>query len=186
MKSYESSASQLALPDRESPLVVAWPTAGNVAGFLEFSQAEDWQAFITSLSLNASVPRPVALKFSRAQKLYLLGWLDFSLIKAGELASLIALELALTDKVGQHFPARKRTFAGMLRHLVAVEGLTDDQIPMIIRCGGTAIGQLTGDSNPTLAQRRNQLAHGDPFEGFPVAGLLELVRDLINYTYRIR
>ncbi len=28
------------------------------------------------------------------------------------------------------------------------------------------------------------LAHGDPFEGLPTGGLLELVRDLINFAYR--
>jgi len=44
--------------------------------------------------------------------------------------------------------------------------------------------QLTGETRPTLAERRNGLAHGDPFDASPVAGLLELVRDLINYAYR--
>jgi hypothetical protein len=28
------------------------------------------------------------------------------------------------------------------------------------------------------------MAHGDPFDGFPVGGLLELVRDLITFAYR--
>jgi hypothetical protein len=28
------------------------------------------------------------------------------------------------------------------------------------------------------------LAHGDPFDGLPTGGLLELVRDLINFAYR--
>jgi hypothetical protein len=31
---------------------------------------------------------------------------------------------------------------------------------------------------------RNDLAHGIPFRELPWAGLLELVRDLINYAYR--
>jgi hypothetical protein len=43
---------------------------------------------------------------------------------------------------------------------------------------------LTGKTHPTLAERRNSLAHGDPFDGPPTAGLLELVRDLINFAYR--
>ena len=46
------------------------------------------------------------------------------------------------------------------------------------------IGQLTGETSPTLAERRNTLAHGDPFEGLPTSGLLELLRDLINFAYR--
>lgn len=55
---------------------------------------------------------------------------------------------------------------------------------MVARCGRTAIGQLVGDIHPTLAERRNALAHGDPFDGLPTGGLLELVRDLINFAYR--
>ena len=68
--------------------------------------------------------------------------------------------------------------------MVQADGLTDAQIPMSVRCGGSALGQLTGETHPTLAERRNLLAHGDPFDGFPTGGLLELVRDLINYAYR--
>jgi len=41
---------------------------------------------------------------------------------------------------------------------------------------------------PSLADRRNGMAHGDPFgesgAGGPCAGLLELLRDLIDYAYR--
>jgi hypothetical protein len=68
--------------------------------------------------------------------------------------------------------------------MVDSDGLADAQIPMVVRCGGTAVGQLTGNTHPTLAERRNALAHGDPFDGLPVGGLLELVRDLINFAYR--
>jgi hypothetical protein len=28
------------------------------------------------------------------------------------------------------------------------------------------------------------MAHGDPFDGLPVGGLIELVRDLITFAYR--
>jgi hypothetical protein len=43
---------------------------------------------------------------------------------------------------------------------------------------------MIGNLLPTLAERRNGLAHGDPFEGLPTGGLLELARDLINFAYR--
>ncbi|WP_333885786.1 hypothetical protein [Sphingobium yanoikuyae] len=39
---------------------------------------------------------------------------------------------------------------------------------------------------PTLDERRNALAHGDPFDGMPTSGLVELVRDLISFAYRDR
>jgi hypothetical protein len=55
---------------------------------------------------------------------------------------------------------------------------------MIQKRGGTIIGLLTGSRDPDLAEMRNALAHGDPFDGFPHSGLLELIRDLIEYAYR--
>jgi hypothetical protein len=105
-------------------------------------------------------------------------------LKAGELAALIALELALMDRYGGQITKSKRSFAALLKFMVESDGLTDDRIPMVVRCGGTAVGQLIGATHPTLAERRNALAHGDPFDGLPTGGLLELVRDLINYAYR--
>ena len=143
-----------------------------------------WRDFIGALGVHPALPQIVTAKFARAQTLYLLGWIDAGLIKAGELAALIALELALTDRYGGLFNGKKPSFARLLRHLVDKDGLTDTEIPMVAKYGGTAIGQLIGDVRPTLAERRNSLAHGDPFEGWPTSGLLELARDLINYAYR--
>jgi hypothetical protein len=174
----------IALSDREEPVLLAWPTQGNAGGFIQFEKASDWRAFVESLGIDPRIPEIVRAKFARAQTLYLLGWADFSVIKAGELAALIALELALMDRYGGRPTKNKRSFAALLKHMVEVDGLTDAQIPMVVRSGGTALGQLTGDTRPTLAERRNALAHGDPFDGLPTGGLLELARDLINFAYR--
>ncbi|WP_413993815.1 hypothetical protein ACMDCR_03455 [Labrys okinawensis] len=174
----------IALRDREEPVLLAWPTQGNAGGFIQFQKAADWRAFVERLGIDARIPEIVRAKFTRAQTLYLLGWADFSVLKAGELAALIALELALMDRYGGHISKNKRSFAALLKYMVSADGLTDAQIPMVVRCGGTALGQLTGDTRPTLAERRNALAHGDPFDGLPTGGLLELVRDLINFAYR--
>jgi hypothetical protein len=118
--------------------------------------------------------------------LHLLAWLDFDLIKAGELIALTALELALTDRYGHKVRDKKGKiyFHRLLAYLPKHDGLTDEKIPMVKRCGGSAIGMLNGKTRPALAEIRNQLAHGYPFDGFPYAGLLELVRDLIEYAYR--
>jgi len=171
------------LPSREDPLFLAWPAGGQAGGFLTFDQPEAWRAFVDSLGIHPLIPVIVQAKFARAQTLYLLGWIDMGLIKAGELAALIALELALADRYGGAIK-KKTSFAALLKHMVLVDGLTDADIPMVVRCNGTAIGQLIGDVRPTLAERRNSIAHGDPFEGLPTGGLLELARDLINYAYR--
>lgn len=174
----------ITLSDRDEPLLLAWPTEGSAGGFIQFEKAADWRAFVASLGIDTRIPEIVRAKFARAQTLYLLGWVDFSVLKAGELAALIALELALMDRYGGCIPKNKRSFAALLKFMVDSDGLTDAQIPMVVRCGGTAIGQLTGEIHPTLAERRNSLAHGDPFNGLPTGGLLELVRDLINFAYR--
>lgn len=179
-----SDHSHITLSDRDEPVLLAWPTQGNVGGFISFEKATDWRAFVESLAIDARIPEIVRAKFARAQTLYLLGWVDFSVLKAGELAALIALELALMDRYGGQVKKSKRSFAALLKFMVESDGLTDDRIPMVVRCGGTAIGQLIGATHPTLAERRNALAHGDPFDGLPTGGLLELVRDLINYAYR--
>lgn len=174
----------IALTDRDEPVLLAWPTDGNAGGFIRFAKASDWRAFVASLDIDPRIPEIVRAKFARAQTLYLLGWVDFSVVKGGELAALIALELALMDRYGGQLSKNKRSFAALLKYMVDVDGLTDAQIPMVARCRGTALGQLTGETHPTLAERRNSLAHGDPFDGLPTGGLLELVRDLINFAYR--
>lgn len=174
----------ITLRDRDEPLLLAWPTEGSEGGLIRFEKAADWRTFVASLGIDTRIPEIVRAKFARAQTLYLLGWVDFSILKAGELAALIALELALMDQYGGRISKNKRSFAALLKFMVDSDGLNDAQIPMVVRCGGTAIGQLTGETHPTLAARRNSLAHGDPFDGLPTGGLLELVRDLINFAYR--
>jgi hypothetical protein len=161
-----------------------WPSPGLPGGMIQFNEPDEWRRFIVGLGIDARIPDIVQLKFRRAQALYLLGWIDLDVLKAGELAALIALELTVMDRYGDKIPKKKRSFATLLKHMVDVDGLEDAHIPMIVRTGGTAIGFVTGASEPSLSQRRNGMAHGDPFDGLPVGGLLELVRDLINYAYR--
>ncbi len=158
---------------------------------ISFSRFSDWQAFVLDLGLRRIVPKTVAAKFERGQKLILLAWLDFDLFTTGELIALTALELALKDRYGAKVKRSNGSihFADSLRHMVEEDGLTDPEVPMLQRCGGgTVVGFLKGESKPTLAERRNGLAHGDPFgasgAGSYCAGLFELVRDLIDYAYR--
>src|SRR3546814_14941233 len=88
------------------------------------------------------------------------------------------------DRYGGQIARRKRSFAALLTHMVEVDGLSDAPIPMVARCGGTAVGQLTGGTRPTLAERRNRLAHGNPFDGLTFGSLLDLCRVLITFSYR--
>ena len=190
------------LQHRTEPLVLIWPAPGSPAAVYKFTTPDEWRAFVATLSLDPRIPDIIRLKFERAQKLFLLGWIDADLIKGAELVALTTLELALKDRFGHVVPRLsgkkidpvspegmmvqpiRYSFRALLKHLVDGEGLTDVQIPMIVRCGGTAIGQLNGETKPTLDDRRNAMAHGDPFDGMPTSGLIELVRDLIMFAYR--
>ncbi len=122
-----------------------------------------------------------------------------------------ALELALTDRYANAETQRRRklvakkaenenrtitkserwwteyaSFADLLKYMVEHDGLTEDQVPINVRCGAPSkvIDRLTGEARPSLSDLRNESAHGAPIDGFPQAGLLELILDLIDYAYR--
>jgi hypothetical protein len=171
---------------RDQPLLLSWPMDGIPVGWLSIQTPQAWQEFVASLNLPTGIPEIVTAKYRRAQMLYFLAWLYPELIKAGELVGLTTLESALRDRYGDKVKGRrgkKPDFAALLQHMPK-DGLTDDKIPMVQRSQGTAIGFITGKNKPSLAERRNSLAHGDPFDALPCGGLLELVRDLIVYAYR--
>ena len=183
------------------PLLLPWPIPGNPGGFISFANFAEWQAFVLRLGLPDDVPQALSRKFERAQQQYLLAWFDRDFIKAGELAALIALEYAVRDRYAHKIkamrtpkPQKKKIkldskvetvpFADLLKFVPEHDCLADEKISVIRRCGGTAVGFLTGELKPSLADRRNSAAHGDPFDGSPIGGLLELVRDLIEYACR--
>ena len=198
------------------PLTIVWPMPGNATTFLSFTTFAEWSAFVLDLRLRRRAPDIVAEKFERSLKLQLLGWIDYELVMVAELVAMTALELALKDCYLGHEKARRLkqvndkaqiagrpladkelkwvenvSFARLLHYMVKEDGLTDEQIPLNQRCGGgTIVGFLTGDFRPSFADRRNGMAHGDPFGssgvGSPCAGLLEAIRDLIDYAYRDR
>lgn len=196
--------------DRDAPFVVPWPAPNNPGALLSFQHLAEWKVFIDGCSLHPSIPQIVGDKFRRAQRLYALSWFDYGLVKVGELVALTALELALKDRYGMFFRSQESdqsvqheqnnkapSLQKLLKHMVEKDGLSDELLPFGKRYGGS-IAPLLHNVNyrrskdnpqavtprPTLAQIRNSLAHGDPFDGLPWSGLLELVRDLIEYAYR--
>ena len=191
----------------EHRFVFPWPVPGNPAEFQKFENFEQWRARVEELDLAEGIPLIVSAKYARAQRLMLLAWVNGDVAKAAELVALTALELALTNAYGREaLPwaiakgmARNRKkprvigdtkvdkapFAALLKYMVEEDGLNDDKVAMNRRCGGgTVIGFLTGDTKPSLADIRNAAAHGDPFDGWPRSGLVELCRDLIEYAHR--
>src|SRR5438309_8337349 len=136
------------LDRNEAPFVMPWPQAGNPGAILTFRRFAEWQVFISACELQSAIPHIVGDKFRRAQRLYLLAWMDAGLVKAGELVALTALELALKDRYGALFRQR-HAHAGnkrkreqqpslheLLEHLVDGDGLTDARLPFTQRYGG--------------------------------------------------
>lgn len=78
------------------------------------------------------------------------------------------------------------SLSDLLKHMPSADNLTDDKLPFIKRVGDTVVSRLDGTAKPTLAEIRNSLAHGSPFQNLPWPGLLELIRDLIQYAYRMK
>ncbi|MFC5742913.1 hypothetical protein [Dyella tabacisoli] len=106
--------------------------------------------------------------------------------------------------------AKPPMFAELMSYLVEEDGLTDERLAFAQRYQAPAVrflyeteaarlkrnadarkaiedpSQLAADEPIVLATIRNRLAHGDSIEGWPWGGLLELIRDLIEYAYRER
>lgn len=165
---------------------IPWPLPGNSGEGQWFSTIAEWKDFVASLSLNNRVPDIVSVKFQRAQKVFFLGWNSANFLNAGGLVSLTALDVALQDRYGDKVRDKNGetgSFADLLHYMVKKDGLSDDNVPIIQGGGIHLVNRLAGDSMPSLAEIWNALSRGDPIE-CPWIGLLEIVRDLIDYAYR--
>lgn len=193
----ELSVDASAWPQQASPLIVPWPVPKDSAHFHQFAHAEEWVAFVRCFDLDAAIPQTVALKYLRAQKLYAFAWLDYDLIKAGELVALSALERAL--KECYEGKTKQSSLAAWVQYMAEHDCLTDEMLPIAQRCGQPIVRYLyetdqaikqrerVGAPEPmTFARIRNSLAHGDPLDGLIWPGLLEIVRDLIQHAFRKR
>jgi len=193
----------------DEPFVFPWVhTATTPSGMRYFSSFTEWREYINGLDLLNGVWEPTRAKFGRARRLYLLAWLDYELIKAGELVALTALELSLKERYAfQILDVRQKnrkkrqliSLRDVLKHMVEVDGLTNDQIPIAGEYRTDIVGRLyetdigrnerrkTSISEPiTIDGIRNKAAHGDPFDALPWGALLEVVRDLIHFADRDR
>jgi len=190
---------------------IAWPSPGRLDGFRTFAGFTEWQNVILGFRLRGGVPRNMVDLFDRALNLYLVAWLNFDLVTAGETAAFGALELSLRDcylswfqerhiervvarargekrkpTLRENFRPERVQLASLLRHMHERDDLTDDRLPCVRKYGGSVTLLLTGEADLGLADVRNVRAHGHPFGSGYRSGLLELVRDLIEYAYRER
>jgi hypothetical protein len=185
------------------PLLLPWPSPGNPGGFISFSTVTEWRRFILRLSLHSAIPEFVSDRYHRAQRAYFWAWVHFDFIKFGELAACASLELALRERYAFKIRRTGRVkFPELLKYLVEKDGLSDDKLPIVQKYSGAVVVNLyepdearkVREGTPrkalvpeppmTLVEVRNRAAHADPFDTAPWGGLLEVVRDLIEYAYR--
>jgi hypothetical protein len=188
------------------PLTLPWPTPGNPASLVTFNSLEDWRLFVAGLALNPMIPASVAPIYQRAQRLFYMGWSDAGMFKVAELVALAALELALNDRFGvairekkmrrgvDHRAAKPLKFEDLMTHLIAEDGLSDEKLPFVRKYGGSVMHVLKpkkperhGEqprAQMNMSDIRNSLAHGIGLDGLLWSGLLELVRDLIEFSFR--
>jgi hypothetical protein len=188
-----------------------WPSPQQPGGFITFADFGEWQGVVLGFRLSPGIPQNMVDLFDRALKLYLAAWLDFDLVTAGEMAAFAALEHSLRDcylgdfrarhtekvvaraKSEKRLPTLKENFEpknvslfALIEHMHRRDGLTDDLLPCVRKYGSSVMKLFTDEADPNLADMRNVRAHGHPFGSGYMSGLLELVRDLIEYAYRDR
>ena len=193
---------------RDAPFTIPWiHTPRTPSGLRSFSDFREWAAYVESLDLHPNVWVQTRHRWSRVLKIYILAWLDIDLIKAGELAALTALEMALKERYGSHYAKRPQdlehppSLRVLFKHLVERDGLTNDNIPIAKMWDTDMVARLyerdvdrrerrekqIGVSPPiTIESIRNTAAHGDPFDTMPWGALLEVLKDLIHYADRDR
>jgi len=198
------------MADVPGSFCMPWPGAQGPATLRQFTSVKEWRLALSALDLDPTCAAPggVRTKYRRAQKLYLLAWIDGDVVLAGEMAAFTALELSLNDQFGPRVAAlstkppkkakvsatgqiKTPSLADLLDYLVVHAGIADADFPTALSAGGTVVDRLRKvskegpqASRPTFSEMRNRLAHGDPFEGLPLGGLLHVVRDLIHFIYR--
>lgn len=165
------------------PLLLPGPIQGNPVALRAFSDIEQWREFVLGLQLRGSPPDVVRYNNERMLRVLYLSWLDASIIKLAELAALANLEAAINRRYSKKF----RGLEAALRYLVKKGGVTDEALVTVQISGGAIVSNLLSKSKDGsgsgLSEIRNRLAHGDPFEAMPWAGLFEVVRGLIDFMY---
>ncbi len=160
------------------------PVVGQPAAIQQFTDIADWRKYVLDLRLSGSVPEISRRKYDQVLRLLFMAWLDDSIIKLAELGALAALEGAIKARYPDP-PLRGLEKA--LEYLVKTVGVTDEDLRCSRETGMPVVQNILrtskNGSGSSLSEIRNRLAHGDPFEIMPWAGLFEVVRDLIDFMY---
>jgi hypothetical protein len=165
------------------PLLLPGPIPGNPVALRTFSDIEQWRGFVLGLQLEGHPPDLIHHSYERMLRVLYLAWLDASIIKLAELAALACLEASIKSRYNEKFSGLEAA----LKYLVGKGGVTDRALRSVQISGGAVVQNLLRNSKDGsgsgLSEIRNRLAHGDPFEATPWAGMFEVVRDLIDFMY---
>ncbi len=168
-----------------NPLQIVGPGPGNPTMIREFRDLASWRDHVLGLRLRGGAPTIFQQKHDRVLQLLFLAWMEPSIIKLAELGALATLEATIKARYPE--AGKSWSFSKLLDHLVKQGNLVDSDLPVSRESGCAVVSNLLSDSKigggPGLNQIRNRLAHGDPFETMPWAGLFEVVRDVIDFMY---
>lgn len=153
-----------------NPLSWLLSSSDNPVSVRHFRRFDEWREYVVSLFPAGNAPGPLLRNHERVLRTLYLAWIDESVIKLAELGALANLEAAIKERY------RSESFRGLeeaLRYLLDQMDARNPEYANFIK----------GASGPALSEIRNRLAHGNPFETLPYAGLFEAVRDLIDLMY---
>ena len=169
---------------KTQPLQWVGPIQNNPVGITYFTNIEQWRLYVVSLQFKGVAPEQIRAKHEHVLRVLFLSWLDAAVIKTAEMAVLATLEAAIKMR----YPETEiPTLEKALKHLIKHSKVTDNDLPVVRQSGGTVVKNLLrtskDGSGSGLSEIRNRLAHGDPLEFTPWAGLFEVVRDLVDFMY---
>ena len=146
---------------------------------------EDYHADITSVELDARVPRDIRDAFDRARNAYLYSWFAYDLTTLAQAQGYAVLEFALRTRLGQVENGKRRAGLDQLIHAARVQGLLDGLKPLDHVVETSHGGDLTRLLD-TMRRFRNELMHGSTHLNVPGEALYAL-RDcasVINHIFR--
>jgi len=167
-----------------NPLLLPGPVPGNPVAMRQFTTIAQWDAYLKTLRLSGTPPGLLQRDYEHMLRVLALAWWEAPVIKLAELAALARLETAITLR----YPGKKfRGLESAMQHLIQSNNVSNSDLRTYRESGGAIVENLLLDRKSprgtSLSEIRNRLAHGDPFETMPWAGLFEVVRDLIDFMY---
>ncbi len=157
------------------PLQIAAFEPGNPVPVRQFTDLGDWRNHVLKLRLSSAVLKAIRDKHDQVLRTLFMAWFHPDVVKLAELGALAVLERGIRMRYSTRKFKAGLTFP--LRYLLECGGVRDEDLRTYPGAGVGVVQNLLRAckerSRESLCEIRNRLAHGDPFEITPWAGLFE-------------